>query len=204
VSRGSMPPTTSPRCAPRPVGRTADDPGALRRRRAPGVGRATRSRGRRGDGRGVAAVVVRRRVTVVHCDRDLELVAQVTGQPTAWVVPAGTVTRARVRDGNRAPAARSLPCAGRSGRQGTDTATIAVEVLQEFMHVRAGRLRCCARRRCPQPLGRCTRLGRPRLRQRGRPARSSRTPRARPACSTAELDPVRSGEQWRPPATAAP
>lgn len=39
----------------------------------------------------LSAVAVRHRVTVVHYDRDFELVAQVTGQPTAWVVPAGTV-----------------------------------------------------------------------------------------------------------------
>ena len=39
----------------------------------------------------LSAVAVRHRVTVVHYDRDFELVAEVTGQPMAWVVPAGTV-----------------------------------------------------------------------------------------------------------------
>ena len=39
----------------------------------------------------LSAVAVRHRVTVLHYDRDFELVAEVTGQPAAWVVPPGTV-----------------------------------------------------------------------------------------------------------------
>ncbi len=39
----------------------------------------------------VAAVAERERVTVLHYDSDYDLIAQVTGQPTQWVVPRGTV-----------------------------------------------------------------------------------------------------------------
>jgi hypothetical protein len=39
----------------------------------------------------VAAVAERERVTVLHYDADYDLIAQVTGQPTQWVVPRGTV-----------------------------------------------------------------------------------------------------------------
>ena len=39
----------------------------------------------------IAAVAERERVTVLHYDSDYELIAQVTGQPAAWVVPRGTV-----------------------------------------------------------------------------------------------------------------
>jgi predicted nucleic acid-binding protein len=39
----------------------------------------------------IAAVAERERVTVLHYDSDYELIAQVTGQPVAWVVPRGTV-----------------------------------------------------------------------------------------------------------------
>jgi len=39
----------------------------------------------------VAAVAERERVTVLHYDSDYDLIAQVTGQPVAWVVPRGTV-----------------------------------------------------------------------------------------------------------------
>jgi predicted nucleic acid-binding protein len=39
----------------------------------------------------VAAVAERERVTVLHYDGDYDLIAKVTGQPTQWVVPAGTV-----------------------------------------------------------------------------------------------------------------
>ena len=39
----------------------------------------------------IAAVAERERVTVLHYDGDYELIAQVTSQPVAWVVPRGTV-----------------------------------------------------------------------------------------------------------------
>jgi predicted nucleic acid-binding protein len=39
----------------------------------------------------IAAVAERERVTVLHYDGDYELIAKVTGQPTQWVVPPGTV-----------------------------------------------------------------------------------------------------------------
>jgi hypothetical protein len=29
---------------------------------------------------------------VLHCVHDFDLIAQVTGQPTEWIVPAGTVS----------------------------------------------------------------------------------------------------------------
>ena len=40
----------------------------------------------------IAAVAERERVIVLHYDGDYELIAQVTGQPTQWVVPRGTVS----------------------------------------------------------------------------------------------------------------
>lgn len=40
----------------------------------------------------IAAVAERERVTVLHYDSDYELIAQVTRQPVAWVVPRGTVS----------------------------------------------------------------------------------------------------------------
>jgi predicted nucleic acid-binding protein len=39
----------------------------------------------------IAAVAERHRVTVVHYDADFELIAALTGQPTQWVVPRGSV-----------------------------------------------------------------------------------------------------------------
>lgn len=39
----------------------------------------------------IAAVAERERITVLHYDSDHELIAHVTGQPTTWVVPRGTV-----------------------------------------------------------------------------------------------------------------
>jgi predicted nucleic acid-binding protein len=39
----------------------------------------------------IAAVAERERVTLLHYDSDYDLIAQVTGQPTQWVVPRGTV-----------------------------------------------------------------------------------------------------------------
>lgn len=39
----------------------------------------------------IAAVAERERVTVVHYDKDYDLIAEITGQPMQWVVPRGTV-----------------------------------------------------------------------------------------------------------------
>ena len=39
----------------------------------------------------VAAVALRMELTVLHYDRDFELIEQVTGQPTRWVVERGTI-----------------------------------------------------------------------------------------------------------------
>jgi predicted nucleic acid-binding protein len=39
----------------------------------------------------IAAIAERERVTVVHYDSDYDQVAKITGQPTQWVVPPGTV-----------------------------------------------------------------------------------------------------------------
>jgi hypothetical protein len=39
----------------------------------------------------VAAVAERERVTVLHYDGDYDFIAEVTGQPTQWVVPRGAV-----------------------------------------------------------------------------------------------------------------
>lgn len=40
----------------------------------------------------IAAVAERHRVMVLHYDRDFDHIAEVTGQPVRWVVPAGTVS----------------------------------------------------------------------------------------------------------------
>lgn len=39
----------------------------------------------------IAAVALRMELTVLHYDRDFELIEQVTGQPTRWVVERGTI-----------------------------------------------------------------------------------------------------------------
>ena len=39
----------------------------------------------------VAAVAEREQVTILHYDSDYDLIAQITRQPTQWVVPSGTV-----------------------------------------------------------------------------------------------------------------
>ncbi|WP_328995656.1 PIN domain nuclease [Kribbella sp. NBC_01245] len=39
----------------------------------------------------VAAIAERHNVTVLHYDADFDLIADVTGQPTRWVVPRGSV-----------------------------------------------------------------------------------------------------------------
>lgn len=38
----------------------------------------------------IAATAEEHEATVVHYDKDFDLIAEVTGQPTRWVVPAGT------------------------------------------------------------------------------------------------------------------
>jgi predicted nucleic acid-binding protein len=38
-----------------------------------------------------AAVAERHRVAVLHYDADYDLIAEITGQPTEWVVPRGSV-----------------------------------------------------------------------------------------------------------------
>jgi predicted nucleic acid-binding protein len=39
----------------------------------------------------IAAVAERHRVSVLHYDADFELISEVTGQPSQWVVPRGSV-----------------------------------------------------------------------------------------------------------------
>lgn len=39
----------------------------------------------------IAAVAERHRVTVLHYDADYDLLNEITGQPTEWVVPRGSV-----------------------------------------------------------------------------------------------------------------
>ncbi len=39
----------------------------------------------------LAAVAERHRVTVLHYDRDFDVIAAVTGQATQWIAPAGSV-----------------------------------------------------------------------------------------------------------------
>ncbi len=39
----------------------------------------------------IAAVAERHGAVVLHYDHDFDLIAAVTGQPTQWVVPAGTI-----------------------------------------------------------------------------------------------------------------
>jgi predicted nucleic acid-binding protein len=39
----------------------------------------------------IAAVAERERVTILHYDSDYDLITEVTGQPTQWVVPRSTV-----------------------------------------------------------------------------------------------------------------
>ncbi|MCX4388789.1 hypothetical protein OG777_17870 [Micromonospora peucetia] len=38
----------------------------------------------------IAATTERHGATVLHYDGDFDLITVITGQPTAWVVPAGT------------------------------------------------------------------------------------------------------------------
>jgi predicted nucleic acid-binding protein len=39
----------------------------------------------------IAAAAERERVVILHYDGDYDFIAEITGQPTQWVVPAGTV-----------------------------------------------------------------------------------------------------------------
>ncbi|GAB3460454.1 PIN domain-containing protein [Actinophytocola sediminis] len=39
----------------------------------------------------IAAVALRMELSVLHYDRDFDLIAQITGQPTQWVTARGTV-----------------------------------------------------------------------------------------------------------------
>jgi predicted nucleic acid-binding protein len=39
----------------------------------------------------IAAVAERHRVTMLHYDSDFDLIAEITGQPTQWVVPRGSL-----------------------------------------------------------------------------------------------------------------
>ena len=39
----------------------------------------------------IAAVAERNALTVLHYDKDFDLIAKVTGQATEWIVAAGTV-----------------------------------------------------------------------------------------------------------------
>lgn len=39
----------------------------------------------------IAAVAERNALTVLHYDKDFDLIAKITGQATEWIVPAGTV-----------------------------------------------------------------------------------------------------------------
>ncbi|WP_218020403.1 hypothetical protein [Nocardia sienata] len=39
----------------------------------------------------IAATGEANRLTILHYDRDLETVAEATGQPTQWVAPPGTI-----------------------------------------------------------------------------------------------------------------
>jgi predicted nucleic acid-binding protein len=48
-------------------------------------------KGRKVPGLIIAAVALRMELTVLHYDRDFELIEQVTGQPTRWAVERGTI-----------------------------------------------------------------------------------------------------------------
>jgi predicted nucleic acid-binding protein len=39
----------------------------------------------------IAAVAERHQVTILHYDRDYDIVSDITGQTTQWVVPKGSV-----------------------------------------------------------------------------------------------------------------
>ena len=46
----------------------------------------------------VAATAERFALTVLHYDRDYERIAEITGQPTEWIVPAGTADQGSSAD----------------------------------------------------------------------------------------------------------
>jgi predicted nucleic acid-binding protein len=50
-----------------------------------------RQRGRKIPDLLIAAAAESRRLTVLHYDRDFDLIASATGQPTQWIVPPGSV-----------------------------------------------------------------------------------------------------------------
>lgn len=50
-----------------------------------------RQRGRKVPDLLIAAVAERHRLTVLHYDGDVDLIAALTGQPAEWVVPAGSI-----------------------------------------------------------------------------------------------------------------
>ena len=52
---------------------------------------ATGHRGRKLPDLIIAAAAERTGRTVLHYDRDFDLIAQVTNQPTRWIVPAGSI-----------------------------------------------------------------------------------------------------------------
>jgi hypothetical protein len=68
-----------------------------RRRLAPGPGRPGRAVALRADRAAgfpdllIAAVADRETLTILHYDSDYDLITTVTGQPTRWVVPHGTI-----------------------------------------------------------------------------------------------------------------
>jgi len=67
---------------------------AAHHRRALGVQRCLAERSQRGrkiPDLLIAAAGEERGLTVMHYDTDFDLIAAVTGQPTEWVVPAGTI-----------------------------------------------------------------------------------------------------------------
>lgn len=49
----------------------------------------------------VAATALEHDATVLHYDRDFDLIAEVTGLPARWIIPAGT--------GHRSPSGRARP-----------------------------------------------------------------------------------------------
>jgi predicted nucleic acid-binding protein len=55
------------------------------------LARAARHRGVSAVDLLVAAAAERDGLTVLHYDHDFDLIAEVTGQPTEWIVPRGTV-----------------------------------------------------------------------------------------------------------------
>lgn len=68
--------------------------------RAGGVQRALAAaglRGRKVPDLLIAAAAERRGLTLLHYDKDFELIADITGQPHEWVVPRGSIDSVRRR-----------------------------------------------------------------------------------------------------------